>query len=647
MQPRILKISPLNATGDIDIVINITNYNKSEISGAKETSFIKDVLPKKVMFKLMTQASTVTTGYLLKSSFGQVTTSGIFRGTSFITKYPDELIANITVSISDTSVFQLDSNYYTFNTTELSLPAKASFLQSQIGRAETAGRYMSYMSGAINNPAATYGFIGLMWFDPTGYFLRFAQILKIFNKLRFIRTDFGPLLQGFLDNLGQIFQDLGPHSHEYVIKNSKAYRGKLSDYFVEMEFGWAFVDKLPIYFLSWTFLIINQVLMVKGIKVGSSYLLYVMRYHPKIHFLIFNIMYADVLFIGTRTIIHSAGAATVWHVILAYLTLIMVCADFFLLLSAIWDENSWRNNLNSQVKLLKYMYGDRVFEAKFAKLIYPVPGQAYKDDVAEGETLKSTFTDRTTDNLSIKPEPEKDYNNIDYEATYNRAPLTFWYSEALGNQIALNVRSYGNKQSRGFVLWHLLRLGIYQVGVVSGQYTTGLLALVLLFWELRHANHTFQTYSATKHIKQFLGLVLVIGECFVLGFFLILIFFIHFKENGEVIGRGTQLFGIVLVMIGLCFEWAVTLTMIVLEIVKAFKDKSLKKAGKSNPPGDSWVIFRNPSDSSHQEAGPSGQKGFGVSDIPIAEQDRSSILDASAEPIRQSMKPDTTSKNFN
>ena len=138
---------------------------------------------------------------------------------------------------------------------------------------------MNALVGATDSYTGSSVITLLMAVDPTGTLLKFAQILKIINKIRFFNINFGSKLGSFLKAVGDIFKFLGPQDQRMDVEAAVGYRGALSKNYVDLQFGLIFPEKIPIYLLSWILLSTFMIIRKKKYEL-PKWSLYIMHFHP-------------------------------------------------------------------------------------------------------------------------------------------------------------------------------------------------------------------------------------------------------------------------------------------------------------------------------------------------------------------------------
>lgn len=151
--------------------------------------------------------------------------------------------------------------------------------------------------------------------------MRFTQILKVYNRLKYIGVHLGDSLDSFLIAIGEIFSDseTDPERIDLQRKIEKGWKGKISNFRVYGEFGSNLGFRIYIYFV---FKIITLGLNHIGVPIIKSRY---ERIQPKseaaklknflvavrvvnivryLNFVVFNIVVVDGCFYASRIMIH-------------------------------------------------------------------------------------------------------------------------------------------------------------------------------------------------------------------------------------------------------------------------------------------------------------------------------------------------------
>ena len=200
---------------------------------------------------------------------------------------------------------------------------------------------MSVLSANVENSAIQAFLAVLFAVDPTGLLLRLAQILKIVNKLRFIRVEFGSRLYAFLKSIGDLFKIRRQADQSLDVRASVGYRGSFSDQNVDLQFESATLDKMIVYGFSWLLVAISSIVIWREIK-APKWLLIGMYWQRRIHFVIVSLFFADFLFFGFRTILHGKTKSIFLSMLCAHTVLALISLDFFLIMRSIFDNRAWK-----------------------------------------------------------------------------------------------------------------------------------------------------------------------------------------------------------------------------------------------------------------------------------------------------------------
>ena len=460
---------------------------------------------------------------------------------------------------------------------------------------EGIGSAISGLAGSTDSYVASTVFAAMMAFDVTGLLLRFAQVLKIVNKVRLMQLNFGPRLSVFLKSVGDMFVFLGPGNRARDVENSVGFRGAISKQYIDLEFGRVFVDKIVLYLISWALLAANFLARVRQLKLPVFWL-HVMHYHPKVHLLLFNIVVVDFCFYGARSILHTRSKLP-GNEFLAYLSLALISADFFILSLALFQNSLWEQTFKINLR--------KNFPEKFLprgeELRKLVEQQARDLSSLEEATSsqvqhESGLLDRTTNPESNQREkPSSRSRTIDYRKTYAQMHRLRRHVEFLSAPLAFRLSVNRSPLCRGFLLAHTWRVLAYQIFIVAGQYASGLLISVLLAVEGSKLAYTLWG-GGGPFLNNKLQLLADVLQSAFMGLILAFFFFLHFRSTHDVIQKGPQLFGVTVIVVAVLTEWLLTLINIVwtLSANLCFK----KKANSPYPYKEVYLFYKLPADSS-------------------------------------------------
>ena len=160
--------------------------------------------------------------------------------------------------------------------------------------------------------------------------MKLAQVLKLYNRLRYVNIFFGPVLGLYRSKMGDMFndEDLSPDN---VYRMTAKHSGKLSTYNTQIFLPQIFSWKLIAYPVSWILRMIEDYMIKKMRKEGSvtKGKCKAIRVFQKIHFLVFNMIIIDVTFFSVRALLHTTDYSIkgVGNILLSMLLLAMITAD--------------------------------------------------------------------------------------------------------------------------------------------------------------------------------------------------------------------------------------------------------------------------------------------------------------------------------
>ena len=213
----------------------------------------------------------------------------------------------VTASVQNEISVQSGNSKYLFlgssTSSEYLNPVTAAQLQVAQKRGETS----SYLLAAADtsNPVVFMGLFAMLALDPTGILLRLCQILKIVNKLYFININYGQKLDAFLSRLGGLISIKLTTAEDEAL-HTKHYRGKLSKKHVAVDFVEKNLVHLIFYLTSWALVVLAKSIIQLRLKLNKA-LLCVIYYIPKVHLIIFNLVFIDFIWMTSRFSLHSRG----------------------------------------------------------------------------------------------------------------------------------------------------------------------------------------------------------------------------------------------------------------------------------------------------------------------------------------------------
>lgn len=446
---------------------------------------------------------------------------------------------------------------------------------------ENTGKSIGVMSGSTDSYGGAAFFTVLMSLDPTGLFLKFAQVLKIFNKIRFFHINFGVKLSSFLDQIGDVFKTLGDPKEMQIldVKNSVGYRGNISKKKVGISFASLFADKIPIYLVSWALIVANTLIAFRRIKVPLFYVK-AMFLHQKLHLIIFGIMNFDVLFYGSRSLLHIRTGLLASSA-LAVICYFLVLADFCLLYRAAMDTKAW------QVVFNRKQYQLRL------KLQLNQQAQPAEEESAEYVNKETDQKDKEK-----KEDEKKEVKRVDYKLTYDEYFTDNARIELLSSMLRLDKGVYNSGNCRCFELICMVRIGIYQVLVVSAQYMSGLMILILAVTELLKIKIVVQEYTSRKFLNSVVILLAQLTQSLFILLFLILCFLYHFQSFKQYVTEGSQSFGVMIIFLAFIIEWVLAVTGLVVNLFIPLICKRKEK----NPPAYELIKYLDPKENKGETA---------------------------------------------
>jgi hypothetical protein len=188
------------------------------------------------------------------------------------------------------------------------------FTQDEIDSAKSQGEVTGVVSGGTSTATEAIGSIALFGaFDVTGVSLKFLQMVKLFRRVRFLHIKFGVMLEAFLKALdpgfpqtqaweerNYIFQGQTPGKLKFdIIPVLWFYPGNLIKPILYIVLWLAKLAILPYIYDLKDYRRRNVILPVPKKFVFKCKVIFFVR---KFEFMLFNMVLADALFIGSRTV---------------------------------------------------------------------------------------------------------------------------------------------------------------------------------------------------------------------------------------------------------------------------------------------------------------------------------------------------------
>jgi hypothetical protein len=412
--------------------------------------------------------------------------------------------------------------------------------------------------------------------DPTGVLMKFNQILKVINKLYFININYGTRLTVFLAQIGGI--STGGNNREQVYF-SKATRGKITrgrlplDMMAEMSF------KPYIYLVSFLIQMINLGLMAW--KRCNIYYLYFVYYSLKVHLIIFNLVFIDFIWFGSRTLLQSRDLSSSTY-LFTFLILLSLSVDLTFVLSNCLTDSYWLERYRRYRLFLHY----RGIEEKKMKL----------EDVR-------IFTWKRKHKNSKTPMPkelerpkivQKDFSKrpIDYQRTLDYIHSNPHLFAISANALRPGTRVYFKSLPRSLFFIFLLRGIVYQGIIIAGSYIPGATVGLLISVEIMKISHALYCHIRYRYLKTILLLLMEIMQSTFMLAFLIIAMLVVPKSEDDVIENGYQDAGIWIVMLSCIAEYLLLITYIAVAAYEFFKNRTLNKRTSAHL-NNSFIKYQN------------------------------------------------------
>jgi len=250
---------------------------------------------------------------------------------------------------------------------------------------------------------------------------------------------------------------------------------------------------------------------------------------------------------------------------------VLVLIDFCLLYRAAMDTLSWQRLYNR--KKWEISEKEKINAAVDHKDQSATENQIYQ----EGESRDSPKEAEE----KAKIEKEKAAKRkVDLKATYAEYFRENAKLELLSATLRLSKEVYNSPGCRLFELTCMARIAVYQFLVVSSQYASGLMIILLTCTELLKIKIVAEQFMKHRFLNSSLVLIAQISQSVFILLFLVLCFLYHFQSFKQYVTQGSQTFGTIVIFVAVIVEWVIAMIGL---IVNLFIPLICKKKEKKPP----------------------------------------------------------------
>ena len=408
-------------------------------------------------------------------------------------------------------------------------------------------------------PWAVFAILAVV--DPTGQAMHLYQHLKIISKLYYININYGKRLDGFLHAL------------------------------TEDEPVWADMDNIDMIVLTVQSGMIGLSLTVMllarwAMKGKRKAYLWVNYIAPKVHLIIFNLVFIDFIWFAPRTLMHSRDLS-VWSLVISWIVMTLISIDFFRVFRAALHVGAW-NIVFDRVRSAQRYHMAEINSKQMAKL-HNKQGSSVLDK------FKSwLFGERNRIGISTSSNKISQAEKIDYPSTYKWLWVDMHTTGYLVIQLRKDSSVLTSRLCRSFYPIRLLRLALFQLIIVSCQYVSGLASICLLTLEASKVTIDIYCYIKYKYLKNIICLLMEVSQSCFLALFFIIGLAIHRKRFDEIIMDFYQDAGIWIVIASCVAEYLLLITYIAVAAYEYFKNRKSNTSTKYqsvNPNKHSSFIY--------------------------------------------------------
>ena len=258
----------------------------------------------------------------------------------YVDGIPGDNAYQVNFTVAQRQNLTVNGSYFVlepFNySTEYKFPSDINALKGASEQGQLTANLMGTLP--IKNQAAVDVTTALISADPSGVSTRFSQVLKASSKMLYINVNYGRKLMAFLEST-EVFANTLKDDQRTQVKQSTAYRARLSQKKILLKLassslGW----KLWMYLASSVISLVTSAALA-GRWNTSKWCLYVMYYQPKLHLIIYNIVFVDFYFYAPRTALHCTD---LFERIVAIVCFQFLMLDLCRYLLLIWNDQVWR-----------------------------------------------------------------------------------------------------------------------------------------------------------------------------------------------------------------------------------------------------------------------------------------------------------------
>ena len=425
---------------------------------------------------------------------------------------------------------------------------------SALGTQATSQRILTASSLSPPNEAGTHLINLATSADPTGISTKLSQNLKIYIRMYFLNIKHGMLVdQLFEKGEASILMLKTSMTRDYMLASSLGYRGRVSKQVESLDFtdDVAFAIKVGVYLLFCVVKVVCGLLTRGRPQIGKGFLVFLF-YLPKLHLVIFNSVFSDLLFYGTHSLMHCSSK---WVQVFAGVALLALMTDTMDLMTLTYQDGSWML-FNS-------------YNKKYSKEVLP---QKEKGQVKS--------------RIPLGPIDSKTSNPIDYNTSYRNIEKNMFSVTFIKGAFSSASKTIAPRITRIYFHLHLLRTVTYQVLFVVCQYVPALALSLFIVTEVSKCS--IGLYCELKH-RLFSSRIVGILECASSGVMAGVLIGFSLPALAKVpLSVNTQTACIICFLIVIFLEYGIMIGNIIYQVSLMISERKLKRADKYDKP--LWFI---------------------------------------------------------
>ena len=427
--------------------------------------------------------------------------------------------------------------------------------------------------------------------ESSGLLLRLSMVVRFSKRYLYLNLMYGNKLFTFLRMADESSGTVRESPSDQIHRMTVSYRARLSEYKVLLSSDKHFLWKMVLYFVSWTIKLLADVVVCLQPRVGKQMLI-LLYFIPKIHLIVFNMIFFDFSFYFTRSFLHSHNMDSTW--IMSRLLLLLLSLDMLGMYLSVIDIDGWRYvfkqrkriSIENEVLLeaaanagrgaqVSQEIFKREVEKRLKRALHSNPAESSSplNNLNEVSNLglpnESDFSSQKLQDTPVKT-AQTQLTTIDYRHAYKHIAMNMHVIQPMAEPLSLDISSYMHASARSSSLVSVARVCIFNAVVVSSQTASIFAICILLLLELTRLSISTSLYIRKRHYKHILLYIMEMNGIFMTCFLLsILVFYAERPVNQSTTLKDDVC--IWMIIIQCCNEYLLTLSYICYAVYSTIK----------------------------------------------------------------------------